>query len=576
VIRYQWKLRTFLFPVLFAFSLLGYTGRSLRAQETTSLSFVNARLTEVIRFLAASLGVNVVLSNVPDKRITFSTTVPVRAQDLGDVLESILDANNLVLVQKGPVASVMPSDSAPPTGVIRFGLEKSSEPPPLGLVTHMVPLQSVRADEAASALKQIASTKARIEPVARTNALLITDFSSNVTRYLELLQRLDSRPQGEAGLRTYVVPLKYANAEDLASSLGQLYGISVGGARSQSLYDRSLSRNLDVYREREADTFRLRREALSPTVPGDTTQGALIGQTTVVPDPPSNSLLIRTAPPNFPLLQETIQTLDVRPPQVVLEVTVAEITLGKTDEFGIDWAVVGGDVEVALNPQRADTLPNFPGFISRVVTLDRANVRAVLRALSERFNVKVLSTPEILAVNNREARIVVGSRVPFIASSRLGDFAVDRSVQYEDVGTTLTIIPTINQDDYVSVQILQEVNNLTNQVIGSAFNAPVISTREASTRAIIKDGQTVVIGGLIGDSREFSDGGIPFLKDIPLIGFLFKRRTDIVKRNELAIFVTPHIVRSDADADAIRERIRRRMNQQMPGAVPDTTYIRKR
>src|SRR5262245_693688 len=184
---YRRKSGAFLFPALLACSLLGYTGRPLLAQETTSLSFVDARLTEVIRFLAASLNINVVLSNVPDKRITFSTTVPVRAQDLGDVLESILDANNLVLVQKGPVASVLPADSAPPTGVIRFGLEKSSEPPPLGLVTHMVPLQSVRADEAASALKQIASTKARIEPVARTNALLITDFSSNVTRYLELL-----------------------------------------------------------------------------------------------------------------------------------------------------------------------------------------------------------------------------------------------------------------------------------------------------------------------------------------------------------------------------------------------------
>src|SRR5262245_32877414 len=435
VMCYRRKSPDFVFPLLLACSLLGYSTRVVKAQETTSLSFVDARLTEVIRFLAASLSVNVVLNNVPDKRITFSTTVPVRAQDLGNVLESILDAHDLVLVQKGPVASVMPADSAPPTGVIRFGLE-STEPPPLGLITQMVPLQSVRADEAASALKQIASAKARVEPVARTNALLITDLSSNVTRYLELLQRLDSRPQGEAGMRTYVVPLKYANAEDLASSLGQLFGISVGGTRSQSLYDRSLSRSLDMYRDREAETFR-RREAVAPTVPGDTTQGNLIGQTTVVPDPPSNSLLIRTAPPNFPLLQETIQTLDTRPPQVLLEVTVAEITLGKKDEFGIDWAVVGGDAQVTLNnPARVDSTSIFSGFVTRLVTLDRANVRAVLRALSEKFNVKVLSTPEILAVNNREARIVVGSRVPFVASSRLGDFAVDRSVQYEDVGTT--------------------------------------------------------------------------------------------------------------------------------------------
>jgi general secretion pathway protein D len=272
--------------------------------------------------------------------------------------------------------------------------------------------------------------------------------------------------------------------------------------------------------------------------------------------------MIRTAPPNFPLLNETIQALDTRPAQVLFEVTVAEITLGKADEFGIDWSVVSGSTNVRLGtPAQPDTLSPIKDFIIRVVSLDRANVRAVLRALASTSNVRVLSTPEILAVNNREARIVVGSRIPFVASTRLGDFAVDRSVQYEDVGTTLTIIPTINQDDYVSVQILQEVNSLTNQVIAAALDAPVISTREASTRAIIRDGQTVVIGGLIGDSRDYLDSGIPFLKDIPLLGNLFKRRSEIRNRTELAIFVTPYIVRTDADADAIRERIRGRMNQ---------------
>jgi general secretion pathway protein D len=306
------------------------------------------------------------------------------------------------------------------------------------------------------------------------------------------------------------------------------------------------------------------RQNLVPALPGDTSQaaqGSLIGVTTVVPDPPTNALMIRTAPPNYPLLLETIEALDTRPPQVLFEVTVAEITLGQAQEFGIDWSVMGSKTSVSLgNPTAPDTAAQIQDFVIRVVSLDRANVRAVLRALASTSNVRVLSTPEILAVNNREARIVVGSRIPFVASTRLGDFAVDRSVQYEDVGTTLTIIPTINQDDYVSVQILQEVNSLTNQVIAAALNAPVISTREASTRAIIRDGQTVVIGGLIGDSRDYLDSGIPFLKDIPLIGYLFKRRSEITSRTELAIFVTPYIVRSDADADAIRERIRSRMD----------------
>jgi general secretion pathway protein D len=200
-------------------------------------------------------------------------------------------------------------------------------------------------------------------------------------------------------------------------------------------------------------------------------------------------------------------------------------------------------------------------FVMRVVTLDRFNVRAVLRALSSTSQVKVLSTPEILAVNNREARIVVGSKVPFIASTRLGnDVAIDRAVQYQDVGTTLTIIPTINQDDYISVQILQEVSSLTNQTILAALNAPVISTREATTRAIIRDGQTVVIGGLIGNTRERIESGVPLLKDIPLLGYFFKRESITNNRTELAIFVTPYVVRTDADADAAREKARKRLD----------------
>lgn len=546
--------------------------RAAAQGQPRNLNFVDAPLSDVIRALATAIGVNVVLTDVPDRSLTFTTSVPIRPEDLGGVLESILETHGLVLVQKGPVAQVLPAEAAPPTGLIRFGFDPG-EPPPLGLVTQLVPLQSVRADEAASALAQIASARARIEPVARSNSLLITDLASNMARYLELLRRLDERPEGEAGLRTYVVPLKYANAEDLAGSIGQLFGIVVGSARGGSVSDRALSRSLDAFREREAETFRLRQPQLPAVFAADTLAGGLVGSTTVVPDAPTNSLLIRTSPPNFPLLRETIEALDTRPPQVLFEVTVAEITLGQGQDFGVDWSVIGDNATVRFGtPAEVDSLTPINDFVVRVVSLDRANVRALLRAVASTSNVRVLSTPEIMAANNREARIVVGNRIPFVASTRLGDFAVDRSVQYEDVGTTLTIVPTINQDDYVSVQILQEVNSLTSQVIAAALDAPVIATREASTRAIIRDGQTVVIGGLIGDSRDYLESGIPYLKDIPLLGNLFKHRSEVRTRTELAIFVTPYIVRSDADADFIRERIRTRMD--VP--VPDSAGVGRR
>lgn len=565
---------------------------SLIAQQApaagTRLDFRDAPLAEVIRLLAAAMGLTAVTSEVPaDARISFSTATPVPTAELPALLEGILESKGLVAVVRGSVAQIYPSDKAPKTGIVRTGLD-FPDPPPLGLVTQLVPLQAIRADEGAAALKQVAGPGASIEAVPRSNALLITDRGANVARYLDLLRRLDEKPQGEAGLRTYVVNLKYANADDLAESLGQLFGVSVARSGRRSLDDLALSRTLESFRQREGDAFRMRRDVplnvplSSPAAarsdsaaPG--TPGALTGQTTVVPHSPSNSLLIRTSPPNFPLLQETIQALDARPAQVLLEVTVAEVTLGTGDQFGVDWRSVGGSTDISSgNPAAADS-SSIRDFAVRVVTLRNANVRAILRALSTRSQVRVLSTPSILAVNNRESRILVGSRVPFIASTRLGnDVAIDRTVQFEDVGTQLTIIPTINDDDYVSVQILQEVSTLTTQTIQSALNAPVISTREATTRTVIRDGQTVVIAGLIGDNRETIESGIPLLKDIPLLGALFKRRTVSRNRSEVAIFVTPFIVRSDADADTIRESVRGRINGAQPGALDSLSKLPKK
>lgn len=544
--------------------------------QDVRLDFRDARLADVIRSMAAMIGVNVVFSEIPDRQVTFATPVPVRLAQLPQVLESLLEAHGLVLVQQGPVAKIFAAEQAPATGTVGFG-SQLPDPPPLGLVTQLVPLQSIQAEEGAAALRQVASPTARIEPVARSNALLITDRGSHVARYLELLSRLDERPQGEAGLRTYVVPLKYAHAEDLAESLGRLFGISVPSRRAASLDEFSLSRTLDTFREREAEAFRS-RSGMAPTPEtnaaldsGRARLGVLLGQTTIVPSGPTNALVIRTAPPNFPVLQETIAALDVRPAQVLFEVTVAEIALGRGDEYGIDWNSVGGSVEATFgDPGRADTT-SPGGLLLRLVTLRNADIRAILRSIASRSTVRVLSTPELLAMNNRSARVLVGSRVPFIASTRLGnDIAIDRTVQYEQVGTQLTLVPTINDDDYVSVQILQEVSSLTNRTIAAALDAPVISTREAATRAVIRNGQTVVIAGLIGNSEEAVERGIPLLKDIPLLGYLFKTKSTLRNRTELAIFVTPYVVRSDSDADLLRDRIRRRMNQGLPGTLPDT------
>jgi general secretion pathway protein D len=552
--------------------------------QGTSLDFVNARLVDVIRTFGTMLSRTIVTSDIPDVRITFSTAAPARAGDLERIFESLLESNALMLVSNGTVAQVMPTDKAPATGPLRTGFT-FPDPPPLGLVTQLVPLQSIRADEGADALKAIVSKGARVEAVARSNALLITDRGANVARYLDLLQKLDAAPAGESGLRTYVVNLKYASAEDLAGALGQLFGAQVATNTTGSLSDRSLSRALDTFRSRDAETFRQRAMpnasgANAPAMtapPRDSASGLLVGRTTIVANAPTNALVIRTAPPNYPLLRETIDALDTRPAQVLFEVTIAEIALGRGFEFGVDWSAVnrGGDVQGQFGNTGVPDSTSTSALL-RLVRLDGTAVRALLRSIATTSDVRVLSTPEIVATNNREATILVGSKVPFISSTRLGnDVSIDRAVQYQDVGTKLSIIPTINDDGYVSVQLLQEVSSLTQQTVAAALSAPVISTREASTRAILRDGQTVVIAGLIGDTRTTTNQGIPLLMDIPYLGAFFRRQTVNRQRTELAIFVTPYVVRSDADADAIRERLRKSLESRSPGVLDGTPLTRK-
>ncbi|HEY0350506.1 MAG TPA: secretin N-terminal domain-containing protein, partial [Gemmatimonadales bacterium] len=308
-------------PVVLAIFLLTLPAAVLGAQERpTQINYVNAPLADVIRSLAVALRLNVVLSDIPPARVTFSTPNPVQRQDLGQVLESILESYGLVLVQSGPLARVVAVDKAPATGPIRYGKELPN-PPPLGLITQLVTLDGIAASEAVEILKRGASPNARIEMMPRQNAILITDRGSNVARYLDLLRQIDTRSEGESGLRTYVYPLKHASAAELAVTLSQLLGITVvGGGESpaQALEERSLSGSLDQFRRRELDALQTRRSTPVVTVapaelatpPTDTSarapqqSGNIVGQTTIVPSAATNSLVIRTSPPNYPLLEE--------------------------------------------------------------------------------------------------------------------------------------------------------------------------------------------------------------------------------------------------------------------------------
>jgi len=246
---------------------------------------------------------------------------------------------------------------------------------------------------------------------------------------------------------------------------------------------------------------------------------------------------------------------------------IAEVRRSKALNVGV--SVSGNQVDRPRNGDEV-TVTSPPAasendFSLKIIRTGDINVTATLSALAANGNVRILSRPVIQAQNNQEANISVGEERPFIQVSQSlpnDNGTRNEVVQYRQVATSLTITPTINPDGYVNLAITQEVNNATNEV---QFGAPVITSRSAATQLLARNGQTIVIGGLIGDQEDRSRSGIPYLRDIPVLGFLFgSTRVDRVQ-SELFLFLTPHIVTSDADADRVRQEIE--LNSKLLDAV---------
>jgi general secretion pathway protein D len=338
----------------------------------------------------------------------------------------------------------------------------------------------------------------------------------------------------------FTVRLRHARAADVAATLNQLFGSGQTFARPAGLSTGSLSDELRADRERGLGAA----QASPPT-----DDATLRAQVTIVPDEQTNSLLIRATQADFDVLAEAVTQVDVRPLQVLIEVVVVEARKDRQFSLGFDVQVPpqdAGDGTIGGSLFGA----GLGDLVVHVMGLSRAEVNATLTAARLRGDVEVLSRPVLLASNNTEARLLVGTQQPFIQVSRSLPTDTpqrDQVVQYRDVGTKLTVIPTINQDGYVSLLIQQEISGATGE---TQFGAPVISSREAVTQILARNGQTIVIGGLQDEVRDRVRTGIPLLADIPLLGALFGSTRTRTTEIELFLFITPTIIASDEDAAA--------------------------
>jgi cell division septation protein DedD len=305
-------------------------------------------------------------------------------------------------------------------------------------------------------------------------------------------------------------------------------------------------------------------------------------QLRIVADPATNSLIIYSTVQEFQNIKNILKDLDSVPRQVLMDVLVLEVTLSNTESLGIVYQIFGGQHTIlgntfpaqgaVVNPiQPSSPLANlvanlatgFPAGISGIAGRSNA-IRAFINALATDNRVKALASPSVLATDNRPARIQVGSEIP-ILTGQTSTFTgtatplTSNAIQYRNTGVILTIIPQVNSQGLVNLQVKQEVSAVGVPNFGST-GSPSFTTRDAETTAVVQDGDTLAIGGIIQDQKTRSRSGVPYLMDLPVFGRFFESTQDTTDRTELVILITPHVVRNRAESRDVTEELKGRLS----------------
>jgi general secretion pathway protein D len=422
----------------------------------------------------------------------------------------------------------------------------------------------------------------------RSNSLIVYARRQELDTIRRLVSQLDLNIYG--GRRVFVYYAENAKAKDLASTLNAIYGSPSTGTSSPTA---SLTPT--------SPPPGARGPASSPSMfgappgpvsgGGGTTTGAGVlsevglieGQVRFIADETTNAIIVTTFPRAWAEIEATIKQLDKMPRQVLIEVLVAEITLTDDTRFGMDWAVKTGKFTIAnqnidpgasaINPLSRSVIGNTPiplplGGGLTAFTFATDQFMAIMNALASENRINVLSSPHVMTSENKKAIINVSDSIPIVTSQQVpfgGATSTTpgtttavvgtQSVEYRDAGVILTVTPRIGEQGTVALDIKQEVNQIGPSEPPTQSRR--IIKREAETSVVLVNNQTLVLGGLIQERRTIDDRGVPFFKNIPLIGFLFGFKGLKIEKTELLMLITPRVVGTAVDAARLTEEMRR-------------------
>lgn len=608
----------------------------LRAQEFT-VNLKNTDIQEFIKFVADVTGTTIVVDPNVRGEVKVISSKPVSKGELYDLFLSILDVHGYTAVRSGKVIRVIQNKDA------------RSAPVPVGnagdtlmndeYVTQVVRLENVSAAKLIPVLRPLVPQQAHLAAYAPSNAIIISDIRSNISRVLEIINRMDR----SAVQTTQVIKLKYGVAEDVVNMLKTLEESrnSEGGDADKELTlvadkrtnsvvvtadelsaerVRELINYLDTPLEQSGNVRVMYLEYANAVeiaevltrvmqnitrLDGDgNRQRSSNSNSTIEADEGTNALIITADADEMASLEAVIHRLDIRRAQVLVEAIIVEMEFSEGQELGLQWlfandsGIFGSNMSAdSSRLQRNSALAGaiIPGADDNGVTSTDINVgdvagalaqspgatlgwgvvdsdltmAVILNALETQGNANILSTPSLLTLDNQEAFITVGQQVPFVTGSFTNTGGAGnvqnpfQTIERQNVGVTLKVTPQVNEGDSVVLDIVQEVSSVSTAQLLRASDV-ITNERKIETKVLARDGEIVVLGGLVKDDVQDSQQGVPLLSDIPFLGRLFRSDTVSVTKSNLLVFIKSTIVRTDDDLrGATAEKYRFIRDQQL-------------
>ncbi|CAN7655084.1 type II secretion system secretin GspD [Pararhizobium sp. LjRoot235] len=435
-----------------------------------------------------------------------------------------------------------------------------------GMSTALYPLKASQPQELVKELNSVFGAEdgpnaktIRFIPNTRLNAVLaITSRPAYLSKVSAWIAKLDKIAQTNEQ-QLFVYEIQNRPAAELAKVLQNV----LASAKSNA----STARQNPIAPDLVADTIQSEGQSegidYSPEakMEPDTMGSTSSAMPSVVADVENNALLISTTAREYQRIEQILHRLDVLPTQVFLEAVIAEVALNDELKFGLRWYLENGNHSLGLTDLASGAVTAaFPGFNWTYLATD---AQTALSALSSVTKVKVISSPNLMVINNQQAKLQVGDQVPVVtqtsSNTSSADAVIINSVEMKDTGIILSVTPRINSSGRVMLDVQQEVSNVV-ATTTSGIDSPTIQQRKISTRVVVHDGESLALGGLIQEQKSLNQKKVPILGDIPLLGNAFKSKTDAINRTELIIFIRPRIVRDNEEARQVTDEFRQQFD----------------